>query len=66
MLESQIKHTKEGYKEYIDTTSPFIILPKKKKWSDIYKIFQIAGLEEIDNLSGPEIWLVKTHYQLTI
>ena len=31
MLESQIKHTKEGYKEYIDTTSPFIILPKKNK-----------------------------------
>ena len=31
MLESQIKHTKEGYKEYIDTTSAFIILPKKKK-----------------------------------
>ena len=31
MLESQIKHTKEGYKEYIDTTSSFIILPKKKK-----------------------------------
>ena len=30
MLESQIKHTKEGYKEYIDTTSAFIILPKKK------------------------------------
>ena len=31
MLESQIKHTKDGYKEYIDTTSAFIILPKKKK-----------------------------------
>ena len=31
MLESQIKHTKEGYKEYIDTTSAFIILPKKKR-----------------------------------
>jgi|TARA_B110000285_G_scaffold15773_1_gene15534 steroid 5-alpha reductase family enzyme len=30
MLETQIKHTKEGYKEYIDTTSAFIILPKKK------------------------------------
>ena len=29
MLESQIKHTKDGYKEYIDTTSAFIILPKK-------------------------------------
>jgi steroid 5-alpha reductase family enzyme len=31
MLENQIKHTKDGYKEYIDTTSAFIILPKKKK-----------------------------------
>jgi len=30
MLESQIKNTKEGYEEYINTTSAFIILPKKK------------------------------------
>ena len=29
MLESQIKNTKEGYEEYINTTSAFIILPKK-------------------------------------
>ena len=31
MLESQIKYTKKGYKEYMDTTSSFILLPKKKK-----------------------------------
>ena len=30
MLENQIKHTKDGYEEYIKTTSAFIILPKKK------------------------------------
>ena len=30
MLENQIKHTKNGYQEYINTTSAFIILPKKK------------------------------------
>ena len=30
MLENQIKHAKDGYEEYIKTTSAFIILPKKK------------------------------------
>ena len=30
MLENQIKHTKDGYEEYMKTTSAFIILPKKK------------------------------------
>ena len=32
MLESQIKNTKEGYEDYIKTTSSFIIMPKKKRW----------------------------------
>ena len=31
MLESQIKNTKEGYEDYINTTSSFIIMPKKKR-----------------------------------
>tara|TARA_B100000073_G_scaffold187203_2_gene155005 strand:- start:96 stop:635 length:540 start_codon:yes stop_codon:yes gene_type:complete len=31
MLENQIKHTKDGYKEYIETTSSFIIMPRKKR-----------------------------------
>ena len=31
MLESQIKNTKEGYEDYIKTTSSFIIMPKKKR-----------------------------------
>ena len=30
MLENQIKHTKDGYEEYIRTTSSFIIMPRKK------------------------------------
>ncbi len=30
MLENQIKYTKDGYQEYINTTSAFIILPKKR------------------------------------
>ena len=30
MLENQIKNTKDGYKEYIETTSSFIIMPRKK------------------------------------
>ena len=31
MLENQIKNTKDGYKEYIKSTSSFIIMPRKKK-----------------------------------
>ena len=52
MLESQIKNTKEGYEEYINTTSAFIILPKKKKWVDILKNFPLVVLEENDSPSG--------------
>ena len=31
MLENQIKNTKDGYEEYIKSTSSFIIMPRKKK-----------------------------------
>ena len=31
LLERQIKHKKEGYKEYINNTSAFILMPKKNK-----------------------------------
>ena len=31
LLERQIMHKKEGYKEYINNTSSFILMPKKNK-----------------------------------
>ena len=31
LLERQIKHKKEGYEEYINSTSSFILMPKKSK-----------------------------------
>ncbi len=31
LLERQLRHKKEGYEEYINNTSPFLLMPKKNK-----------------------------------